>query len=163
MSLSWNSLNSPWIIWNVLIMHFISKKMWTCMIKFSPSTITALKSLWMPQLFLSKVVWVLRRTNTVKIIWCISSFLTGGGRPQMSLRALFQAGTRVEPPMFRKLASSHEWIQSPWRDWNPQLWRASDSKSTSLTTRPRTPILSTYRCDIHVYYINDLSTINFKS
>ena len=34
--------------------------------------------------------WVLRRTNTVMIIWRLSSF-TGGGRPHVPLRPLFQA------------------------------------------------------------------------
>ena len=68
--------------------------------------------------------WVLHHTNTVKVIWGLSSF-TGKGRPQVPLRALFQAQavTRVEPLMFRKLnwiAFLHERIQSPWRDLNPQ-------------------------------------------
>jgi hypothetical protein len=34
--------------------------------------------------------WVIYRTNTEKVLWCLSSF-TGGGRPQVSLRTLFQA------------------------------------------------------------------------
>ena len=34
--------------------------------------------------------WILCRTNTVDAIWRLSSF-TGGGRPQVPLRALFQA------------------------------------------------------------------------
>jgi hypothetical protein len=54
---------------------------------------------------------------------------------------VFQArtGTWVEPPTFRKLASSHERIKSPCRDSNPQRWGGSGLKSTTLTTRPRTP------------------------
>ena len=49
--------------------------------------------------------WVLRLTNTVQVIWWLSSF-TGGGRPRVPLRALFQSqvGTWVEPLTFRKLA-----------------------------------------------------------
>jgi hypothetical protein len=48
---------------------------------------------------------VLHRTNTVKVIWQLSSF-TGGRRPQVPFHALFQAwtGTRVEPPTFSNLA-----------------------------------------------------------
>ena len=44
-------------------------------------------------------------TNTAKVIWRFSSF-TGGGRPRMPLRALFQAraGTRKKQLTFRKLA-----------------------------------------------------------
>ena len=34
--------------------------------------------------------WVLRLTNTLKVIWRLSNF-TGGGRPRVPLRALFQA------------------------------------------------------------------------
>ena len=47
---------------------------------------------------------VLRRTNTVNVIWRLPSII-GGGRPQELLSALFQAqaGTRVEPLTFRKL------------------------------------------------------------
>ena len=46
-------------------------------------------------------VLVLRRTNTAMVKWWPSSF-TGGGRPQLPLRALFQgkAGTWIEPPKF---------------------------------------------------------------
>ena len=53
------------------------------------------------------------------------------------------AGTWVEPLMFCKL----DWqlphmkeSQRPWRDLNPQQWQASDSKSTTLTTWPQTPL-----------------------
>ena len=44
--------------------------------------------------------WVLRPTNTVKVIWRL------GGRTQLHLPTLFQAraGTWVEPSMFHKLA-----------------------------------------------------------
>ena len=34
--------------------------------------------------------WVLRHTNTVEVIWGLSSF-TSGGRPQVPFHALFQA------------------------------------------------------------------------
>ena len=34
--------------------------------------------------------WILRRTNTVNVIWRLSSF-TGGGRPHEPLLVLFQA------------------------------------------------------------------------
>ena len=42
--------------------------------------------------------WGLRRTNTVKVILLFSTFTSGGGRPQVPLRALFQAraSTREE-------------------------------------------------------------------
>ena len=67
----------------------------------------------------------LRRTNTVKVVWRISN-LTGGEIPQLPLRVLFQsrAGTRIGPPMFRKLTGQlpKERLQSPWRDSNPQRW-----------------------------------------
>ena len=48
--------------------------------------------------------WVLRCTNTVKVTWWLFSF-TGGGSPQVTLRALFQtrAGTWDELPTFRDL------------------------------------------------------------
>ena len=47
----------------------------------------------------------LRRTNIVMDIYRLSNF-SGRGRPPVPLCALFQvqAGTWVEPPMFRKLA-----------------------------------------------------------
>ena len=47
--------------------------------------------------------WTLRRTNTANVIWRLS-FFTGGGRPQVTLRALFQAraGTRVELPHMKE-------------------------------------------------------------
>ena len=41
-------------------------------------------------LFLVFFWWVLCYTNTVKVIWRLSSF-ADGGRPQVSLRSLFQA------------------------------------------------------------------------
>jgi hypothetical protein len=52
-----------------------------------------------------------------------------------ALLCIIQArtGTWVEQ------AFSHERIQSPCRDSNPQRWGASGLKSTPLTTRPRTP------------------------
>jgi hypothetical protein len=40
-------------------------------------------------LFVVFIGLVLRRTNTVQVIWRLSSF-TGGGIPQVSFRALFQ-------------------------------------------------------------------------
>ena len=48
-------------------------------------------SLWKMQhcLYVSFFVRVLRRTNTVKVIWRLSCF-TGGGRPQVHLFALFE-------------------------------------------------------------------------
>jgi hypothetical protein len=67
----------------------------------------------------------------------------GGGRPQVPLRALFQArgDTRVEPPTFRKPAG---WLPHMFRPkWgsNLQRWGTSDLKSTTLTTRPRRPLV----------------------
>ena len=42
--------------------------------------------------------WVLHHTNTVNVVWWLAS-CTGGGRPQVPLRALFQvwSATCVEP------------------------------------------------------------------
>ena len=79
--------------------------------------------------------------------YMMTSSFVDGGRPQLPLRALFQARAStwmVEPPTFRKLgyleiASSHERIQIPWWESNPQRRGASDSKSMTLTPRPRTP------------------------
>ena len=64
-----------------------------------------------------------------KVIWRLSRFI-GGGRPQMhAFRALFQAWTET-------------WLKSKsMGDSNPQRWGATDSKSTSLTTRSLTPPL----------------------
>ena len=45
--------------------------------------------------------WVLYHTNTVKVIWYVSSCIDGG-RPKVPLHTLFQAvaSTRIEPPTF---------------------------------------------------------------
>ena len=56
--------------------------------------------------------WVLRHTNTVKVIWPHSSF-TGRGRPRVLLRALFQAQAgnprrTTNVPLASRIASSHE-------------------------------------------------------
>ena len=65
------------------------------------------------------------------VIWQLSSF-TGGRRHQVSLHVLFQAQGSVS---LSWIASSHEKIQRPWRDLNLQQWGASNSRSTTLTTR----------------------------
>ena len=79
-------------------------------------------------------------TNTVKVTWWLSSF-TGGGTPQVPLRALFQARTDtwVEPPTFHLTWKN----PNPWRDSNLKRWwrGANDSKWTILTTWAQTPQL----------------------
>ena len=57
-------------------------------------------------MFLSVGLLDLSCTVTVKVISQIFLSFTGGGRPQVFLRALFyaHAGTRVEAQMFHKLA-----------------------------------------------------------
>jgi hypothetical protein len=62
-------------------------------------------------------------TNTVEVIWRLSSF-TAGGRIQMA------TGTWVEPPTYRKLASSHENIHTPSRNLNLKRGGESDLRSS---------------------------------
>lgn len=95
-------------------------------------------------LFVCLFPWVLRRTDTLYVIWRRSSF-TGWGSPQVPFHALFQA---TEPdrtmgvPQASWIASSYERIQSPCRYSNSQRWGEGGLKSTTLTTGHGAPFVS---------------------
>jgi hypothetical protein len=65
---------------------------------------------------------------------------TSGTLPCIILGTNGQLSRTTNVPYASWIASSHERIQSPCRDSNPQRWGASGLKSTTLTTRPRTPL-----------------------
>jgi hypothetical protein len=46
----------------------------------------------------------------------------------------------TDVPWASWISSSHKRVQSPCRDSNQQMWGASGLKSTTLTTRSRTPL-----------------------
>ena len=101
--------------------------------KYAPILRTSVFLVCMLRKYVPFLVCVLRRTNTVNVVWRLSSF-TGGGRPQVLLHASLQAraDTGEEPPTFRKLDSFHSWkIQRPCRGNMFYLWTWWDDEIQS--------------------------------
>jgi hypothetical protein len=67
--------------------------------------------------------WVLRHTNTVKVIWRRSSF-TGGGRHQVPFHAWFQTQTRTPETNKREIAMRVvcTFNQYNWYVWTHTTW-----------------------------------------
>ena len=91
-------------------------------------------------------VWGLRRTNTVKVKWRLTSF-TGGRIPRVPLRALLQyfRHRRVHTTSSNEMKE----CKVPGVIRTQQRLGASDSRSTTLTIRPNASQLK-YRCAIFV-------------
>jgi hypothetical protein len=71
---------------------------------------------------------------TFQLYWCRK---ISGALPCIISGTNGHLSRTTDVPLASWIASSHERIQSPCRNSNPQPWGASGLKSTTLTTRPR--------------------------